>query len=121
MNSVFFPQSLLDILFDIGKLDIEGEDLVVKEHGFRYRVGEAVRVLTEVTTGEDPHNLCGRVAMRTYLSDELGAEILGNSMLVEDNAYDVVPGMVGEPVGAVAPDARPEHEVLAELQNLDDV
>ena len=36
-------------------------------------------------------------------TDELGAEILGNSMLVEDNAYDVIPGFLGDPIGDLDP------------------
>lgn len=121
-NAVFFPQSLLDVLFGVGKLDLDGDDLVVPEGGYRYRMAEAVRILSEVTTGEDPHNLVGKVALREHLSDEVGAELLGNSMLVEDNAYDVVPGMLGTPTGEVDPAAIPrEAEVLASLQNIEDL
>jgi hypothetical protein len=121
-NSVFFPQSLLDMAFDVGRLDLDGDELVVPDGGYRYRVHEAVRVLSEVTTGSDPHDLCGRVVMRARLTDQLGAEILGNSMLVEDNAYDVIPGMVGEPVGELDPGVeagKGETDVLAELQDLE--
>jgi hypothetical protein len=123
-NSVFFPQSLLDVLFGVGKLDLDGDDLVVKEGGYRYRMSEAVRVMTEVTTGEDPHDLVGKVALRAHLTDQKGAEILGNSMLVEDNAYDVVPGMMGEPTGDVDPSVeagQTENDVLAALQDIEDL
>ncbi len=123
-NAVFFPQALLDLLFDVGKVDLDGEDLIIPEGGYRYRVIEAVRVLSEVTTGEDPHDLCGKVRPRGHLTDQLGAEILGNSMLVEDNAYDVAPGMLGEPTGDVDPSAvagQREEDVLTTLQNIDDL
>jgi hypothetical protein len=122
MNSVFFPQALLDMAFDVGRLDLDGDELVVPDGGYRYRVHEAVRVMQEVTTGEDPHSLCGRVVLRARLTEQLGAEILGNSMLVEDSAYDVVPGMVGEPVGDLDPSVgagQLETDVLAELQDLE--
>ncbi len=121
-NAVFFPQSLLDVLFDVGKLDLDGEELVVPAGGYRYRVSEAVRILQEVTTGEDPHDLCGKVVSRGHLETQLGAELLGNSMLVEENAYDVVPGMVGEPSGEVDPSVEAgqrEEDVLSTLQDLD--
>jgi hypothetical protein len=123
-NSVFFPQSLLDVLFGVGKLDLDGDDLVVTEGNYRYRVTEAVRVLSEVTTGEDPYDLVGKVAGNEHLANKLGAELLGNSMLVEENAYDVVPGMLGEPTGDVDPSVEAgqrEEDMLASLQNIEDV
>ena len=123
-NGVFFPQDLLDILMDVGKVDISGEEIVLPESGLRYKVEEAVRVLREVTTGEDPLSLCGKVTARSRLSDELGAEILGNSMLIEDSAYDVVPGFVGQPLGDVGPGVKAgetEADVLATLQNVEDL
>jgi hypothetical protein len=123
-NGVFFPQDLLDILMDAGKVDIHGEELVLPGSGYRYEVEEAVRVLREVTTGEDPLSLCGKVTARTRLSDELGAEILGNSMLIEESAYDVVPGFVGKPLGEIDPAVQAgasEADVLAGLQNVEDL
>lgn len=123
-NAVFFPQSLLDVLFGVGKLDLDGEEIVIPEGGYRYRVTEAVRVLQEVTTGEDPHELCGKVAMRAHLTDQLGAELLGNSMLFEDNAYDVIPGMLGEPSGELDPSVQAgqrEEDVLEALQDIEDL
>ncbi len=123
-NAVFFPQELLDVLFGVGKLDLDGDDLIVPVGGYRYRVSEAVRVLSEVTTGEDPHDLVGKVASREQLTETLGAELLGNSMLVEDNAYDVVPGMVGEPTGDVDPSViagQREEDALSSLQDIDEL
>jgi hypothetical protein len=116
-NSVFFPQGLLDLLAAEGKVELDGQDIVVPGDGFRYRMLEAVRVVREVTTGEDPHDLCGRVRSRDELQQNLGAEILGNSMLVEEWAYDVIPGLLGEPVGDIPSGAtRPEEDVLVTLQ-----
>ena len=118
-NKVFFPQGTLDVLVDVGRLELDGEELVVSGEGYRYTVQEAVRVLREVTTGEDPQQLCGKVALRASLDEELGAELLGNSMLLEDWAYDVVPGLLAAPTSSVDPavDAgRSEQDVLAELQ-----
>ena len=122
MNRVFFPQPLLDILMDLGKVDLEGDDLIIKDAPFRYKASEAVRVLREVTTGDDPHDLCGKVSARNTLTDELGAELLGNSMLVEDNAYDITPGFVGEPVGEPVRDGdadKSEEDLLTSLQDIE--
>jgi hypothetical protein len=115
-NSVFFPQGLLDLLSAEGKVELDGEDLVISGDGYRYRMREAIRVVREVTTGEDPHDLCGRVKPREDLQSGLGAEILGNSMLVEEWAYDVIPGLLGEPVGDAPSNARPEEELLQAMQ-----
>src|SRR5690606_31663534 len=61
MNSVFFPQAVLDILVALGRADVVGEELVLTKENYRYTVEEATRVVREVTTGEDPRDLCGRV------------------------------------------------------------
>jgi hypothetical protein len=110
---------MLDVLVDTGKIDLEGEVLIVTDGGYRYKIQEAVRVLREVTTGDDPPRLCGKVRIREELSAELGAELLGSSMLVEDAAYDVVPGFLGEPLGDAENAPKPELGVLMELGELD--
>lgn len=118
---VFFPQSLLNLLVDLGKVDLDGETIVLNEHGLRYKTEEAVRVTGEVTTGEDPLDIIGKVTSRAHLTDELGAELLGNSMLIEDSAYDVIPGFAGEAVeGADASVAGNEIAILTQLQGIED-
>lgn len=52
--------------------------------------------MAEVTGANDDHKLVGKVKPKSLLV-ELGAEILENSMILGDNAYDVVPGWAGEP------------------------
>lgn len=118
-NSVFFPQNALDILIALEHIDLDGEELVLTESGFRYHVTEAVRILREVTTGEDPRELCGRVRTRGELTDDLGAELLGDSMLVEDSAYDVVVGFLCSPSNEVdQEDASGEEDALMLLNGL---
>ena len=109
---IFFPQSLLNLLIDARNIDIDGEELLLTEAGCRYRVVEAVRVIREVTDGSDPHDLCGKVKSRAFLN-ELGAELLGDSMIVEDKAYEVLAGFVGLPIGE--PPAEPDDAILAKL------
>ncbi len=98
-NRVFFPQAALDDWVGDNRADIKGEDLSLKAEGRRYRIIEAVRVVREVTGADDPHELLGRVKTRAFLT-ELGAEMLESSMILGDNAYDVVQGFVGAPIGA---------------------
>jgi hypothetical protein len=100
-NRVFFSQSLLDAWVSKSRVDIKGEDLRLVDRGRRYRIIEAVRILREVTGADDPHELLGRVKTRAFLT-ELGAEMLEHSMILGDNAYDVLLGFVGAPIGTFA-------------------
>ena len=99
-NRVFFPQAALDQWISEGKVDLAGDELTIKAEARRYRILEAARVLGEVTGLPDANELVGKVKTRLYLS-ELGAELLEDSMVLGDNAYDVVPGFVGAPVGII--------------------
>ncbi len=100
-NRVFFPQAALDTWVGDERVELKNEELSIKSEGRRYRIIEAVHVLREVTGAEDPNELVGRVKTRAFLA-ELGAEILEGSMIIGDNAYDVVQGFVGAPVGSFA-------------------
>jgi len=95
-NRVFFPQLLLDQWGIEGKIDLTGTELVVLAEGRKYKIEEAVYVVKEVTGANDPHGFLGKVKRKSLL-DELGAEILENSMIIGDNAYDVVSGWMGTP------------------------
>jgi hypothetical protein len=101
-NRVFFPQAALDTWLSDGTVDLRGDELTILSGGElvrRYRVTEAVRIVHEVTGGTDLNDLVGRVKPKSQL-DENGAELLESSLLLGDNAYDVTPGWLGEPIGA---------------------
>jgi hypothetical protein len=100
-NRVFFPQSALDEWIAEDRVDLKQDELTIKSEARRYRIIEAIRVLREVTGTSDPNELVGRVKSVAYMT-ELGAEILERSMVLGDNAYDVVPGFVGAPIGSLA-------------------
>lgn len=99
-NRVFFPQAALDEWIAEERVDLKHDELALKHEGRRYRIIEAVRVLREVTGGADTNELIGKVKSRAFLT-ELGAELLEGSMILGDNAYDVVPGFVGAPIGTI--------------------
>jgi hypothetical protein len=103
--SVFFPQAALDEWIVEGTVDFRDGELTLLKEGRRYRVQEAVCVISEVGGGVDEHALTGRVKLRSFL-DGIGAEILETSMLVGDAAYDVTPGWLGAPTEAFAEYAR---------------
>lgn len=98
-NRVFFPQAALDQWISDGKVDLAGDELTIKPDARRYKILEAARIVREVTGLADGNQLVGKVKTRQHLSD-LGADLLETSMVLGDNAYDVVPGFVGAPVGS---------------------
>jgi len=120
-NRVFFPQAALDEWVANDRVDLSADELLIRAEGRKFRVVEAVRVLREVTDTNDPHDLVGTVKSKAYLA-ELGAEILEGSMIIGDNAYDIVPGFAGAPIGSFAehlqgsprtPSLNTDEELLA--------
>ena len=99
-NRVFFPQEALDRWLVDGKVEISGSELTIPTERRRYRLVEAVRVVSEETSHTDPDELVGRVKTMLFLT-ELGAELLGDSMVLGDNAYRVVAGWLGTPLGSL--------------------
>jgi hypothetical protein len=110
-NRVFFPEQSLNEWLVEGAVDLKGSELTILAEARRYTLAEAVRVMTEVTGGPDTNDLVGRVKSKNYLI-ELGAELLETSMVLGDNAYDVIPGWLGAPVGSFN-----EHVASAERKN----
>lgn len=100
-NRVFFPQAALDEWIASDRVDLANDELLIKTEGRRYKIIEAIRVLREVTGAADVHEVVGKVKTRAFLR-ELGAELLEGSMILGDNAYDVIPGFIGAPVGSFA-------------------
>jgi hypothetical protein len=97
-NRVFFPVAALDVWIGGGKVEISGDELTIRGAGRRYRILEAARVAAEVSGSPDANELVGKVKSKPFL-DELGAELLETSMILGENAYDIVPGFLGAPVG----------------------
>jgi hypothetical protein len=95
-NRVFFPQAAIDQWGVDGAIDLTASELILLADGRRYKIEEAVRVVAEVSGANDAHQLIGKVKPKAVL-DALGAEIMENSMILGDNAYDVVPGWAGTP------------------------
>jgi hypothetical protein len=95
---VFFPQQALDYWLSEDKVELSGSSLTFKAERRRFRVVEAVRVLRKDTQLEDAFELVGKVKTVNFLL-ELGAELLQNSMILGENAYEIVPGFVGIPWG----------------------
>src|SRR5450432_4284802 len=106
-NRVFFPQEALDRWLANGEVELAQGLLTIKTERRRFRLVEAARVISEVSGQPDPHEVTGKVKSVGFLS-ELGASLLGESMVIADNAYEIVPGWLGSPVGTFA-EHRAEH------------
>lgn len=110
-NRIFFPLGSVEEWESEGKVEVNDVELVVLADARRYRLEEAAHVLREVTGGDCPRALVGKVKSRAQL-DEWGAELYDTSMILGDNAYDVVPGWLGTPDKSFA-----EHTRSAEAEN----
>jgi len=117
---VFFPQTALDEWISENRVELKGEELTLMREGRRYRIIEAVRVMREVTGADDPHELLGRVKTRGFLV-ELGAELLEGSMILGDNAYDVIQGFVGSPTGSFSDYKKMASKAFASANDDEDV
>lgn len=113
-NRVFFPQVALDEWVADDRVDLSSDELLIRAENRKFRIVEAVRVLREVTDSSDPHELVGKVKSRAFLA-ELGAEILEGSMIIGDNAYDIIPGFAGAPIGSFT-DHRTSHPDISHLE-----
>jgi hypothetical protein len=100
-NRVFFPQQAVDEWLSDGRAELSERELRLSNGGRRYRLIGAVRIIKEVTGLEDANEIVGRVKSENFMR-ELGAELLGTSMVVGENAYEVVPGFIGSPIGTFA-------------------
>jgi hypothetical protein len=102
-NRIFFPQAALDHWLVEGYVELAGNQLTIVGEGRRYRIAEAVRVIREVSGVIDANDIIGKVKSRVFF-EELGAEILEESMIIGENAYEVKTGWLGAPTSPF-----PEH------------
>ena len=92
---------MLDQWLTEERVEVEGEEMVTRPEGRRFQLTTAVLFKEEVSGLADAHNLLGRVMDLEQLA-ELGAEHYADSVILEDNAYQVAEGFAGTPVGAGA-------------------
>ena len=88
-NRVFFPQEALDRWLAEGRVEITGAELTIVKERRRYRLVEAIRIVSEEAGHSDPDELVGKVnqAVNAALADadvkdrfaRLGAEPAGGT------------------------------------------
>jgi len=106
---LFVSQSLLDSWTAQGRIDLSGDAMSLREgegRGRRYALEPAVRFLRLVGGASDPNRLLARVKTVAQLR-EMGAEVLGGSVLVGEVAYEAEAGFLAEAAAVEAAGTPP--------------
>ena len=113
-NRLFVPQQMLDQWLSEDRVEVDGETMITKPEGQRFELTTAVLFKTEVTGAEDAAGLVGAVKDLEQLA-EIGAEHYADSVILGDNAYQVVEGFAGTPVPSeeAADDVATGHSLSA--------
>jgi hypothetical protein len=93
-NRVFFPQEALDAWIEAGRIALASDELTASPEGRRLQLESAARFMSEVTTGDDPNGLVGKVKTIEQIA-AMGGEHVPGSVIVGDHAYEVVDGFLG--------------------------
>jgi hypothetical protein len=91
---IFVPQEALESWVAEGRAQLLGETLLLEGVGFS--LTGAVHFVSEVAGGGDEPALVGKVKTLSQLA-ELGGEHCAASVVLGDNAYEVVEGFVAQP------------------------
>lgn len=102
-NRVFFPQEAVDLWLADGRVSLDGDVLRVLPNGPSLTLTGAVHIKTEVAGGGDEALLCGKVKSVEVLV-ALSGEVASGSLVLGDNAYEVVDGFLADLVEASAAD-----------------
>jgi hypothetical protein len=108
-NRLFFPQEALDLWMEDEKIDFDGDTLTLLSNGKQARIESAVHLTAEVAEGGDAEQLVGKVKTTEQIV-EIGGDHSAGSVILGDNAYEVVEGFTAEPIG----DAGSALEQLAQ-------
>jgi hypothetical protein len=90
----FVPQSMLDTWADLGKIELAGTTLRIPLESVAFALTPAIRFLS-LLEGEDTHTLLAKVKTETFVKD-IGGEVMTDSCLVGETAYQVQPGFLAE-------------------------
>jgi hypothetical protein len=115
---LFLPHGTLETWAVDDRADVKDGWLSLTGGGDRYAVEEAVHFKTLVS-GPDEHKLAGKVKTQAQLS-ALGAEVMSNSAIAGESAYDVETGYRVEvkDTAAATPQKVPGAEKPASEEDL---
>lgn len=92
-SRMFIAEQTLESWLDSGNVDMGGEAVLLKNHGRSYDLEAAVRFISVVPEGTAPE-LIGKVLTNQRVT-ELGGEMMGDSVLFGEAAFQVEAGYVG--------------------------
>lgn len=98
-NRVFLPQQALDQWLEQGRVTLVDDELTISPAGRRFRLVSAVRFMAEVAGTADGAGLVGKVKSLEQVQ-ALDGEHCADSVILGDNAYQVIEGFLGEPLPA---------------------
>lgn len=90
---MFIAERTLEAWLDSGNVDVDSDKVVLKNHDRAYGLEPAVRFLSVVPEGAAPE-LIGKVLTNARIG-ELGGEMMGDSVLFGEAAFEVETGYVG--------------------------
>lgn len=91
-DRMFIAQSTLEAWIDAGHAEVHDEILVLERLNRAYHLEPAARFLSKVSGGGS-HGIVGRVLSQREIG-ALGGEMLGESVLMGETAYQVRSGFI---------------------------
>jgi hypothetical protein len=91
-SRMFIAQSTLESWVDSGRVDVGKDTVRLHNVGRTYRIEPAVRFLATVEGGAT--ELVGKVLTERRVG-ELGGELMGDSVIFGDSAFQVEAGYIG--------------------------
>ncbi len=105
---LFVSEDQLSGWTEEGKIELAGDYLTVPSEGRSFHLRPGVRFLA-IAAGSDRHGLVGKVKSEEQVRG-MGAELYRESVLMGDDAYDVLPGFLAE---AAEPTAKADGATTA--------
>src|SRR5437764_13696427 len=91
-DQMFVAQTTLESWLDSGKVDFDGRVVRLKSHEVAFDLESAVRFIA-IIDGVQESNLLGKVLPESRIK-ELGGEVLGDSVVFGEIAFQVRPGYI---------------------------
>ncbi|MBK6580543.1 MAG: hypothetical protein IPG17_31170 [Sandaracinaceae bacterium] len=96
-HRMFVSQATLDQWLGDDAVDVDGDVMAIRRLGHRFQLNTAFHFLSEVAEGGDSSELVGKVKTLDQVV-ALGGEHCAGSVILGDNAYEVVEGFLGLPI-----------------------
>lgn len=94
---MFVSQATLDQWLGDDAVDVDGDVMAIKRLGHRFQLNTAFHFVSEVAEGGDAGELVGKVKTLDQVV-ALGGEHCAGSVILGDNAYEVIEGFLGLPI-----------------------